>query len=126
MNAMTLRLAIWTGVWLVCVALVTFGAQYWWDYHPVITVWVMLVYVGSGVKLILVNRAYLQNLDELQRKIQLDAMTGTLGVGLVAGIGYDMADNLRLIDGPAQISILVMVMAVCYVVLVLIGSRRYQ
>ena len=82
--------------------------------------------VDMGVGMIMANKRYLDGLDELQRKIQLEAMALCLGVGLVAGLGYSSLDVTNVIPVHAEISHLVMLMALTYLAGIFLGRRKYQ
>ena len=99
----TIRLAWWTGAWLVTI----------------------LVNVAAGIGMIVANKQHLDGLDELQRKIQLEAMAIALGVGLVAGLAYSTLDVANVIAGDAEISFLVILISLTYIGGVLIGRRKY-
>ena len=47
--------------------------------------------------MIVANKNHLRGLDEMQQKIQLEAMALALGVGLVAGLGYSTLSITNLI-----------------------------
>ena len=121
----TLRLGYWTFAWLLAVALATFGPQFLWS-DPLITAGTILLSVGIGFGMIWANKLQLRGLDELQQKVQLDAMGLSLGVGLVIGIGYTTMDVTDLIAFDAEISHLVIVMGLTYMVTTIVGMRRYR
>jgi hypothetical protein len=79
-----------------------------------------------AVAMIVANVKYLSNLDELQRKITMDAMGITLGIGLIAGIAYEQLEDIKLISYEPEISHLIMLMAVTYIISILIGNRKYR
>ena len=121
-----LHLGLWTLAWLASTALLGFGAQYIWDYQPAYSITALMTHLALGVTMIMVNVKHLANLDELQRKITMDAMGITLGVGLIAGIAYEQMENIKLISFEPEISHLIMLMAFTYIVSILIGNRKYQ
>jgi hypothetical protein len=82
--------------------------------------------VAAGVGVILANKNYLAELDELQRKVQLNAMAVTLGVGLIASVPLSVMNSYHLIPFKVDISHLVMLMSLTFVVSVVYGSRRYR
>lgn len=122
----TFRLFLWTICWLASLALVTAAyAKLWPDNNTVL--WLLiLVNVVVGVGMIAANRTHLLSLDELQQRIHLNAMATTLGLGLVAGTAYTILDQSDLITGDAEISLLIVFMALVYIVSVLLGTRRYR
>jgi hypothetical protein len=80
--------------------------------------------IGAGM--ILANKRHLKGLDEMHQKIQLEAMALSLGVGLVVGLGYSNLDVTNLIATDAEISHLVILMALTYLGGVFAGMRKYR
>ena len=76
--------------------------------------------------MIRVFKQYLLGLDELQRKIQLDAMALTLGVGMVVGVSYELLEDIKLITFEPEISHLILLMCLTYCIGIILGNRRYQ
>ena len=122
----TIRLAYWTLAWLVSMALATFGPRYLWPEASVITVIAIGFNLVIGFGMIVANKNHLRSLDELQQKIQLEAMGITLGVGLVVGLAYSNLDVSNVIAADADISHLVVVMALTYLASIVIGTRKYR
>ncbi len=122
----TLRLAIWTLLWVFSLALVIFGSKFLWDFNVTISVILILVNLLIGVGMIIANIRLLQQMDELQRKIQLDAMGITLGVALIAGIGYSALEITNIIPFDAEIPHLVFLLGFTYLAAILIGNARYK
>ncbi|MEL6200590.1 MAG: hypothetical protein AAFR09_10375 [Pseudomonadota bacterium] len=121
----TLRLAQWTGAWLVTVALAVFGARFLWENNATLSVLAIALQAAVGAGMIIANKRHLLNLDELQQRIQLEAMGITLGVTLIAGIAYSSLDIVNVISGDAEISFLVMLMGITYLMSLLVVRRRY-
>jgi xanthosine utilization system XapX-like protein len=71
-------------------------------------------------------RQYLLGLDELQRKIELDAMALTLGVGMVVGVSYELLEDIKLITFEPEISHLIILMGLTFGIGIIVGNRRYQ
>lgn len=122
----TLRLGLWTVAWVLSLALVTFGAKFIWDFNVTISIILILFNLLIGVGMIVANIRLIQNMDELQRKIQLDAMGITLGVALIAGIGYSALDITNVISFDAEIGHLVFLLGITYMAAILIGNARYK
>lgn len=121
----TVRLGLWTGAWLISMAVAVFGPIFLWQSRAVSLV-AILINVALGIGMMVANKGYLDGLDELQRKIQLDAMALALGMGLVLGLGYSAMDIANVIEVDAEISFLVMLIGVIYIIGILIGRRKYQ
>ena len=124
-RANTLRLAGWTGAWLVTMALAVFGPRFLWESNTAATVFAILLNVAAGFGMILANIRHLKGLDELQQKIQLEAMGLALGVAVVVGLAYSSLDVTNVIPWDAEISNLVILVALTYIAGVFIGQRRY-
>ena len=125
MKKNTVRLAAWTIAWVLSVALATFGPQFFWD-DPLMTAAAILMTIGLGFGMIWANKVHLRGLDELQQKVQLDAMGMSLGIGLVLGIAYSTMDVTNLIAFDAEITHLVIVMGLTYMVTTVVGMWRYR
>ena len=76
--------------------------------------------------MILMNRKYINDLDEMQRKVSLDAMAIALGVGVVGGLSYSMLDQANVIAFDAEIAHLVMLIGITYMIAIFIGNNRYK
>ena len=122
----TLRLFFWTGAWVLATAGAAFGPRFLWDFNTLPTVLGVLVHIGIGFGMIRVFKQYLLGLDELQRKIQLDAMALTFGVGLVIGSSYELLEDIKLIPFDPEIPHLLILMSLTYVVGAVLGHRKYQ
>jgi hypothetical protein len=122
----TIRLALWTCAWLAATALMAFGPNFVWNKAPVFTLLAIGLDVAVGIGMILANKKYLEELDELQRKVQLNALAVALGVGLIAGIPYSMMDAYDVIPFKPHISHLLMLMSLTYFVSCLYGSKQYR
>lgn len=120
------RLAFWTVPWILTMALATFGPILLWDPNPVASWTAILVNLAIGIGMIIAHKRYIQDLDELQRKIMLEAMAVTLGVGVVAGLAYTNVDTADLIASDAEIGFLILLMGAVYMVSVVVGIKRYR
>lgn len=120
-----LNLAGWTWSWVATLALATFGPIYIWDDHLLLTILFVGLNFANGIAMIIANRQFFNSLDELQRKIQLEALGITLGLTVIFGITYSLLDTTNLIGADAEIGFLVGVIGVTYMVSLLIIRKRY-
>lgn len=121
-----LKLALWTAAWVASVALATFGHKFLWDGNTTLSLVVIAAQFAIGIGMIFSNKNLLQSLDELQQRIQLEAMGITLGVAMVAGIAYSALDATDVIPFDAEIGLLVGLMGLTYLVAVITRSRRFS
>ncbi|MDG1856858.1 MAG: hypothetical protein P8J66_07600, partial [Verrucomicrobiota bacterium] len=75
----TKRLFFWSVVWVLATAGLAFGPKNLWSFNTWLTIIAVLIHIGLGLGMIRAFKQYLLGLDELQRKIQLDAMALSLG-----------------------------------------------
>lgn len=122
----TKRLFYWTASWLISTALAAFGPKSLWDFDVWLTIGAIILNLALGFRMILANKALLQNLDELQQKIQTSAMSLSLGVGLVIGVTYEQLEDALLISFEPDISHMMIIMALTYLLGIFLGQRHYR
>jgi len=122
----TVGLAAWTAAWVASLALAAFGPGALWNDQPAPTLIAIAVSVLVGIGMLFANKRNLQEMDELQRTIQLQAMAWSLGAGLVGGVAWTLLARHGLIGFDAEIGHLIAFMAVVYLVGTLAGLRRYR
>jgi len=122
----TTHLKYWTAAWLATTAIVAFGPKMAWGFATLPTIIAALVNLGAGSGMILATRRYVQGLDEMQQKIFLQAGTLTLGVGLVCGLGYEQLEDVGLISFQPEISHLIILMGITFLVGMVAVHRHYR
>ena len=120
------QLAFWTLAWLLTMALVVFGGKFLWSFDPLISAFLILINTAIGAGMILANKRYLDGLDELQRKMSLDAMAIALGVGVVGGLSFSLLDITNLIAFDAEISVVVFLIGITYLIGLVITNVQYR
>lgn len=120
------HLAYWTFGWALTLAIPAFGPKFLWDYNSSISILAILMNTIIGAGMILMNRKYANGLDEMQRKIFMDAKAVALGVGVVGGLSYSMLDAANVISFDAEIGHLVGLMGLSYFIAFIVGSIRYK
>lgn len=121
-----IELAIWTGIWLSSIVIATYGPLLLWDPTSLLTPISIGLTLATGLMMILVNKNLFDTMDELQKKMQLQATAITLILVMVVGLSYSLLDLHNLIEGDAEISFLVMFMSVTYLTSIAIISLRYR
>ena len=120
------QLAAWTWSWVATLAIASFGPKFIWDDHTTLTVLAVAVNFANGILMIIANRSFFNNLDELERKIHVESLALTLGLAVVAGLTYSLLDVTNLIPFDAEISNLVLFIGVAYIVILTLNTRRYS
>ena len=122
----TKSLGIWTLAWVLSLALAVFGPMFIWDSQVLLSVLAVAANLAIGVGMILANKRHLFGLDEMQQKIQFEAMALSLGVGLITGLSFSTLAIVDLIGFDADISHMVILMSITYAIGLTIGRRKYQ
>lgn len=119
-------IALWTLGWAATLALARFGPALLWNHQPVVGWIAIAANVAVGIGLIVAHARFLRRVDELQRKIMVDAMAIALGVGLVGGFAYGAASSAELVALDANIAVFSALMALVYAVGSVVGTLRYR
>ena len=122
----TRNLRNWTAAWVVSMAIAAFAPKYIWDFQTLLTLAAVVVSLAIGFGMLLANRAYLRDLDEMQQRIMFEAMGLSLGVGLVVGLSYELLEDIKLISFQPEIGHLIIVMCLAYLGGIISGHRKYQ
>jgi hypothetical protein len=122
----TIQLACWGVAWVAATALMGFGPRFLWNKALVFTLLAVGLNVAVGVGMILANKRYIAELDELQQKVYLNALAITVGVAVIGGVPFSVLNKYHVIPFQADISTLLFLMSLTYVVSVAYGNWRYR
>ncbi len=120
------QLALWTMAWLLTVMLTKYGATHMWEGNTLISLVAILLNLGAGLGMILINRKLVNESDELEKKIQLEAMGITLGLTLIVGLTISLLDYTHLIDFHTEISTLITFMGLTYLASMIFNNVKYR
>ena len=118
-------LMVWTFAWVASLAFLSGGVNYLWD-SLLITKIGLLINLAIGVGMIIANKNLFNHYDELQKKIQLEAMALTLGLAVVVGIVYEVSFDFGVINSEPEGEYIVIFISICYIVSTLLNSLRYK
>ena len=119
------QLVGWMLAWSVSLAGVRHGINHEWLPAGGPTFLATLISTGIGLGMILGYRRFLREGDELQRKIQLDALAISLGVALVGSATYKLIERAGVV-AVADISNIILLISVTYAAAFLLGQWRYS
>ena len=122
----TKRLKFWTLGWVLTTALAAFGPKVLWDFHTGLTILGVLINVGVGFAMISATKRHLQAMDEMHQKIFRDAAVLSLGVGLVCASSYELLEDIKLITFQPEISHVIILMCLTFLVGMIAGHRKYR
>jgi hypothetical protein len=103
-----------------------FGPRFLWNKTVAFTLLAVGLNFCVGVGLILAHKKYLASLDELQRKVYLDALGVTVGVVLIVAVPYAVLDRFNIVHLKGAVSDLLILMSVTFLASFLNGTWRYR
>ena len=121
-----LQLFSWASAWVGTCGLMTFGPRFLWNETLAFTLAAVGLNFCVGVGLIVAHKKYLASLDELQRKVYLDALGITVGVVLIVSVPYAVLDRFNIVHLKADVSDLLILMAVTFLASLFSGTWRYR
>ena len=120
-----LVLVAWIFAWMASLTVADKAALYGWWSAEWITVLAIAVHVVLGFVVIIKFMHMLRGMDDLQRRIQLDALSLALGISLVGCAAYSLLVTWGYIVDE-EVTDIFMLMCVSYSAAVLVGSLRYR
>ena len=121
----TIRFLCWTFAWSMTMVLADKAILYGWHSSALISAITIILNAGIGIGMILSYLRHLKYMDELQRKIQLDALAIAMGVALVGSFSYSLMVTAKFIT-DAEVSDIILLMTFTFVVSVIVGHIRYR
>ena len=121
----TKKLAIWTVAWVGSLAFLTGAENTLWD-NLIFTKIGLLINLAIGVGMIIANKNLFNHYDELQKKIQFEAMALTLGLAVVVGTVYEVSFDFGVINSEPEFEYLVFFICFSYIASIIINSLRYR
>tara|TARA_B110000008_G_scaffold32984_1_gene29316 strand:+ start:352 stop:738 length:387 start_codon:yes stop_codon:yes gene_type:complete len=115
----------WTFAWVASIAFLTGGVNSLWD-SLLITKIGLLINLAIGIGMIIANKNLFKTYDELQKKIQFEAMAVTLGLVVVVGLVYEISFDFGVINKEPEFEYLMLFISFSYVASNIINSKRYS
>lgn len=120
-----LVMVLWVFIWMASLTVADKAALYGWWEDGRLTLLAVAVNVALGLGMMVAFMRLLRGMDELQRKIQLDALSMALGISLVGCAAYSLLVTWGYIVDE-EVTDIFMLMCVSYSAAVLIGVWRYR
>ena len=115
----------WTLAWVASLAFLSAGVNYLWD-SLLITKIGLLINLAIGIGMIIAHKNLFKTYDELQKKIQFEAMAITLGLAVVVGLTYEVSFDFGIIGKEPEFEYLMMFISLSYTVANIVNSRRFR
>ena len=120
------KVAYWGLAWVLATAGAAFGPELLWGYGTLMTSIAVATQLALGFGMIWAFKGVLLAMDDLQRLIQLEAISLALGVGIVVGISYELLEDVKLITFEPEISHLIILIGLTYLFGLFLGNRHYR
>ena len=115
----------WCFAWVASLAFLTGGVNSLWD-SLLITKIGLLINLAIGIGMIIANKNLFKTYDELQKKIQFEAMAVTLGLVVVVGLVYEISFDFGVINKEPEFEYLMLFISFSYVASNIINAKRYS
>ena len=115
----------WTLAWVVSLAFLTGAENTLWN-DLIFTKIGLLINFTIGIGMIVANKNLFKTYDELQKKIQFEAMAITLGLAVVVGLTYEVSFDFGVIDKEPEFEYLMLFICFSYVASTIISAIRYK
>ena len=115
----------WTLAWVVSLAFLTGAENTLWN-DLTYTKIGLLINLVIGIVMIVAHKNLFKTYDELQKKIQFEAMAITLGLAVVVGLTYEVSFDFGVIDKEPEFEYLMLFICFSYVASTIISAIRYK
>lgn len=120
-----IRLFCWIFIWVGTMVAVDKAELYGWFTSDLMTMAAIVINAGLGVGVIMTFMRMLRESDELQQKIQLNALALSMGVGLVGSFTYSLLVTAKFVIDN-EVSDIILLMSVTYMIGIIVGQVRYR
>ena len=118
-------LLAWTLAWVVSLAFLTGAENTLWN-DLIYTKIGLLINLVIGIVMIVAHKNLFKTYDELQKKIQFEAMAITLGLAVVVGLTYEVSFDFGVIDKEPEFEYLMLFICFSYIASTIISAIRYK
>jgi uncharacterized membrane protein YbhN (UPF0104 family) len=119
------RIMLWIIAWMATFVAADKAELYEWYTSDLLSALAIVVNAAIGVGVIVTYMKFLKELDELQQKIQLNALALAMGVGYVGSFIYSLMVTAGFVTDP-ELTIIIMLMSGTYSVALVAGRVRYR
>ena len=116
---------VWIFAWAVSLMAISyFSTTEWYDSMFIIAAG-LIVHLGIGLGMVLAFKRFLSQADELERKIQLDALALSVAVTIIT---FSTSSLLQKSSSLPELSpsYLIVAMSVAYCLGIIIGRKRFK
>ncbi|MFQ3352197.1 MAG: hypothetical protein ACI914_001457 [Candidatus Marivariicella framensis] len=115
----------WTLAWVVSLGVLTFAENALWENKTYTTIG-LIINFAIGIGMIIANKNLFKTYDELQKRIQFEAMAITLGLAVVVGLTYEVSFDFGIIGKEPEFEYLMMFISLSYIIANIVNYRRFR
>ena len=115
----------WTLAWVVSLGVLTFAENALWENKTYTTIG-LIINFAIGIGMIIANKNLFKTYDELQKRIQFEAMAITLGLAVIVGLTYEISFDFGIIGKEPEFEYLMMFISLSYTIANIVNSRRFR
>jgi hypothetical protein len=116
---------LWALLWMITLGATVFLSEYQW-YSAI---WVqslgLIIHIGMGIGMVLAFKRFIAEADELDRKIQLDALALSVGMTVITFSSYSVLQKFAAIPHLTP-AFLIVIISLTYSVGIIVGKRRFR
>jgi len=115
----------WTLAWVLSLGVLTFVENALWENKTYTTIG-LIINFAIGIGMIIANKNLFKTYDELQKRIQFEAMAITLGLAVVVGLTYEVSFDFGIIGKEPEFEYLMMFISFSYIIANIVNYRRFR
>ena len=115
----------WTLSWVLSLGVLTFAENALWENKTYTTIG-LIINFAIGIGMIIANKNLFKTYDELQKRIQFEAMAITLGLAVVVGLTYEVSFDFGIIGKEPEFEYLMMFISFSYIIANIVNYRRFR
>ena len=115
----------WTLAWVLSLGVLTFAENALWENKTYTTIG-LIINFAIGIGMIIANKNLFKTYDELQKRIQFEAMAIILGLVVVVGLTYEVSFDFGIIGKEPEFEYLMMFISLSYIISNIVNYRRFR
>lgn len=119
------RVNLWAIAWALTLLIITVATKQGWLNNNVLIASAFIVHSAIGLKMVFAYKHHLKELDEMERKIQLDALAMSVGSAIICFSSYSILAKADIVP-PLAPNYLIILIALTYIVGIFVGRVRYS
>ncbi len=112
-------------IWVLTLYVASISPNYVWSNTVLVISIAFVIHTTVGIVMVFSFRKFLKELDDLERKIQLDALALSVGVTIISFSSFSILSKAGIITELDQSSLIVL-MSISYMIGIVVGRIKYR